>query len=200
MTTSGPAPLELPPLSSAFRREFQRLFVSLKARGLHVAHKIDRRVAAGELTYRDVFNVMADASEAAERATQACNAIAEKKAPAKHCLKPASQDFCVPNTAEHPLRAMLAFQREVHPEEHAAGIWPMRDAAGFEEWHAARAADFPVDRPRATPASSDTSDLAAKMATLEKKLEDKVGTMRQILQVIASEMEEVEQPAKRTRT
>lgn len=200
MAAPAPAPLELPPLSPAFRREFQKLFVRLKANGLHVKDKVDRRVMAGELTYRDAWVVMADASDAADKAARVCKALADKTKPTEAYLRPQAQDFCVPNTAQHPLRAQLAYQREALEAEHQAGTWPMADDSGFQAWYAERGGDFPPDQPRdAAAASDDEADLATKMATLEKKLEEKVDTMRQILEVITSEMESEEQPAKRVR-
>ena len=192
----APTPLELPPLSTAFRREFQKLFGRLKASGLEVKDKVDRRVTAGELTYRDVWLVLADAADAAEKASRACNAVG--KPPKDGCLRPQAPDCCVPNTAEHPLRAQLAFQRETLPEQAQAGRWPLDPdhQQAFGDWFAERAADFPYDEPDAGPtetaAATEDSELAIKMATLERKLEEKLGTMRQILEVITSGMEESE--------
>lgn len=195
MTSTGPTPLELPPLSAAFRREFQKLFVRLKAQGLQVKDKVDRRVMAGELTYRDAWLVMADAADASDKAARVCNAAGKKAA--NGYLRAQAQDFCVPNTREHPLRAQLAFQREAHVDDHHAGRWPLEDEAGFKPWFEERAADYPVDGPRPSPAVSEdeSSGLAGKILTLEKKL----GIMRGILEDISEAMEIAEKPSKRSR-
>lgn len=158
-------PLELPPLTPAFRREVQRMYTRLQRMGATFNDNMTRRLAGGELTYRDLAVMFYVASDAAGKAAIVCNPR-ESAEPTDGCYDPDAQDFCVPNTAKHPLRAQLAYQREARPGDAHKGRWPLttHEQEAFRAWF--DASKCPYDK----PASADDDDLSDGNADLETKV------------------------------